>query len=138
MTKCFLFVCLFLATCQNISAQPKDYKVVFDMTSADSINQKAVIRWVGEVIAASPDAKAEVVIFGQGTALALKDKSMMTDALTRLTTNKNVSFKICAIAMKNQHIDQTQLIPGVEITPDGIYEIMTRQREGWGYIKVSH
>jgi len=108
------------------------------MTSADSINQKAVIRWVGEVIAASPDAKAEVVIFGQGTALALKDKSMMTDALTRLTTNKNVSFKICAIAMKNQHIDQTQLIPGVEITPDGIYEIMTRQREGWGYIKVSH
>ena len=138
MAKYFLLASLLSAICPNLLAQQKDYKVVFDMTSADSINQKAVIRWVGEVVSASPDAKAEVVIFGQGTAIAIKDKSLMAEALTKLTTNKNVSFKICALAMKNQHIEQSQLVPGVEIIPDGIYEIMTRQREGWGYIKVSH
>jgi intracellular sulfur oxidation DsrE/DsrF family protein len=26
----------------------------------------------------------------------------------------------------------------VEIVPDGIYEIISKQRDGWGYIKVSH
>ncbi|MFI5151773.1 MAG: DsrE family protein [Chitinophagales bacterium] len=138
MVKYILLSCLLLMSSSNLFAQQKDYKVVFDMTSGDSINQKAVIRWVGEVISASPDAKAEVVMFGQGTAIALRDKSLFADALTKLAANKNVSFKICAIAMKNQHIDQSQLIPGVEIVPDGIYEIMIKQREGWGYIKVSH
>jgi intracellular sulfur oxidation DsrE/DsrF family protein len=40
--------------------------------------------------------------------------------------------------MKNHNIDASQLLPGVGIVPDGIYEIMTRQREGWGYIKVKN
>ena len=39
--------------------------------------------------------------------------------------------------MKRNNIDKSQLIPGVEIVPDGIYEIILKQREGWGYIKVA-
>jgi intracellular sulfur oxidation DsrE/DsrF family protein len=40
--------------------------------------------------------------------------------------------------MKRQHIDESQLLPGVETVPDGIYEIISKQRDGWGYIKVAH
>jgi intracellular sulfur oxidation DsrE/DsrF family protein len=40
--------------------------------------------------------------------------------------------------MKANSVDITQLVPGVQTVPDGIYEIITKQREGWGYIKVSH
>jgi intracellular sulfur oxidation DsrE/DsrF family protein len=37
--------------------------------------------------------------------------------------------------MKRYNVAKTQLLPGVETVPDGIIEIIDRQREGWGYIK---
>ena len=40
--------------------------------------------------------------------------------------------------MVNQKLDKSQLLTGVQIVPDGIYEIVSKQQEGWGYIKVSH
>jgi intracellular sulfur oxidation DsrE/DsrF family protein len=39
--------------------------------------------------------------------------------------------------MKNQGITESQLISGVGMVPDGIYELISKQREGWGYIKVT-
>ncbi len=124
--------------CSLVLMGQKDYKVVFDLTSADSLSQQTAIRWAGEVAKADPSAQVEVVMFGKGTALAVKDKSAVADGVANLATNKNVAFKICAIAMQNQKIDKSQLLPGIQIVPDGIYEIISKQREGWGYIKVAH
>ena len=39
-------------------ADEKPYRVVFDLTSRDSLDQKAVMRWIREVSAASPDVQA--------------------------------------------------------------------------------
>ena len=77
-------------------------------------------------------------MFGKGLPLAVKDKSVVADAVTSLATNKNVAFKVCSIALANQKIDKSQLLPGVQTVPDGIYEIVSKQHEGWGYIKVAH
>jgi intracellular sulfur oxidation DsrE/DsrF family protein len=38
--------------------------------------------------------------------------------------------------MKRWNIGESQLLPGVSTVPDGIYEILQKQREGWGYIKA--
>jgi intracellular sulfur oxidation DsrE/DsrF family protein len=131
------FLSMLLSTCALFS-QSNDYKVVFDLTSKDTIDQRSVIRWINEITGPHPDAKIEVVTFGLGTALLVKDRSYVPDAVAKCVANKNVSFKICAIAMKNQHLEPTDLLPGVQIVPDGIYEIISKQREGWGYIKASH
>ena len=138
MKKTILILFSLVASTSFLSAQTSNYKVVFDKTSKDSIDQRSVIRWINEVTSNNPDAKTEVVMFGLGTALAVKDRSMVADAVSKLSANKNVSFKICAIAMKNQHLSNSDLLPSIEIVPDGIYEIISKQREGWGYIKVSH
>jgi intracellular sulfur oxidation DsrE/DsrF family protein len=132
-----VFLCLAAST-GFIFGQSSNYKVVFDMTSKDTIDQRSVIRWINEVTSNNPDAKTEVVMFGLGTALAVKDRSLVADAVSKLSANKNISFKICAIAMKNQHLTENDLVPGVQMVPDGIYEIISKQRDGWGYIKVSH
>ena len=116
----------------------KDYKVVFDLTSKDSLDQKAVVRWVNEITKTEPTAQVEVVMYGQGLFMVVKGKSTVEDAIASLSSNKNVSFKVCQVAMKNQHVDQAQLIPGVQTVPDGIYEIISRQKNGWGYIKAVH
>jgi len=137
MRKLSLFTIVLLFVSQFLLAQ-KDYKVVFDLTSGDTLSQQTVIRWVNEIIKTEPTAQVEVVMFGKGLPLVVKDKSALANDVTSLATNKNVAFKVCAIALANQKIDKSQLLTGVQIVPDGIYEIVSKQREGWGYIKVAH
>ena len=121
-----------------LPAQTSDYKVVFDLTSKDSMDHKAVIRWLSEVSKANPDAKLEVVMYGQGFNMVTKDRTVVSDAVTGLMANKNISFKVCAVSLKNNNVDKSRLLPGVETVPDGIYEIISKQKEGWGYIKAVH
>ena len=137
MKKYILFICLSIFFSEVNYAQ-KDYKVVFDLTSKDSLDQKAVIRWAGEVAKASADAKVEVVMYGQGVHMMVDGKSVVGDAIKKLMENKNVSFRVCAVALKAQGLDKGQLIPGTEVVPDGIYEIISKQKDGWGYIKAVH
>lgn len=138
MKRNLLITSLVIFVTQIIQAQTTDYRVVFDLTSKDSLDHKAVMRWVNEISGSVADAKVEVVMYGQGVNMAVKGRSPVEEVITKLVGNKNVSFKVCAVAIKNQNIDKSQLIPGVEIVPDGIYEIITKQREGWGYIKAVH
>jgi intracellular sulfur oxidation DsrE/DsrF family protein len=137
MKKNFFLALLMIFIAQIIQAQT-DYKVVFDLTSKDSLDQKAVIRWLNEITTLSPDAKLEVVMYGQGVHMVVKGESPVEDAITKLSANKNVSFKVCAVSLKNQSIDKTRLMPGIEIVPDGIYEIISKQKQEWGYIKAVH
>jgi len=137
MRKLSLFTTILLFVSQFLLAQ-KDYKVVFDLTSGDTLSQQTAIRWVNEVIKNEPTAQVEVVMFGKGLPLVIKDKSALANDVTSLATNKNVAFKVCAIALANQKIDKSQLLTGVQIVPDGIYEIVSKQKEGWGYVKVAH
>ena len=137
MRKLSLFTIILLFVSEFLLAQ-KDYKVVFDLTSGDTLSQQTVIRWINEVIKTEPTAQVEVVMFGKGLPLVVRDKSALANDVTSLATNKNVAFKVCAIAMVNQKLDKSQLLTGVQIVPDGIYEIVSKQQEGWGYIKVAH
>jgi uncharacterized protein len=137
MKKIIWLACILLIS-YTMQAQNPDYRVVFDMTSKDSINQQSVVRQVSLISKGNANAKLEVVIYGQGLDLVVKGKSAQETAITQLLTDKNVSFKVCEMTMKRHNIDKSQLIPGVEIVSDGIYEIITKQKEGWGYIKVAH
>ena len=135
MKKLLLF-CLGCLLIQTLKAQTKDYRVVFDLTSKDSLNQAAVMRWVNEISAAEPNAQIEVVMYGLGVSMVTKGRSYFEEAIQKFTGNKNIAFKACAVALKNQNIDKSQLLTGIETVPDGIYEIISKQREGWGYIKA--
>ena len=124
--------------CSLLAFAQKDYRVVFDLTSKDSNDQRAVIRWLNEVSKAEPTAQMEVVMYGQGLNLVTKGRSFYPDDVAKLAQNKNISFRVCQVAMKNLGVDQSQLIDGVGTVPDGIYEVISKQREGLGYIKVKN
>jgi uncharacterized protein len=135
---CPLAVTLSLSLLPFFSSAQSDYKVVFDFTSKDSLDQKAVIRWLNEISKAEPNAQMEVVMYGQGFNLVLKDKSYVANDVVRLAASKNISFKVCAVSLKNNKIDVNQLLDGVTTVPDGIYEVISKQHQGWGYIKVKN
>ena|ERR1700737_3176090 len=138
MKKYLLYIGIIMQVTTVVNAQSKNYKVVFDMSSKDTVNQQAVTREIGLITDASPDAKLEVVIYGQGLDLAVKGRSAQQAAVQKLIAGNKASFKVCAMTLKRNNIDKDQLVPGVEIVPDGIYEIVSKQQDGWGYIKVGH
>lgn len=132
-----ILLCGFLLLSFVSMAQP-NYKVVFDLTSKDSNDQKSVIRWLNEVSKAEPTAQMEVVMYGQGLDLVTKGKSAVSDDVVKLASNKNIAFKVCRVAMKAHNLTENDLLQGVQTVPDGIYEVISKQREGWGYIKVKN
>jgi hypothetical protein len=120
------------------TSQPQPYKVVFDLTSSDPIDQQAVLRWITEVKAVNPRTETEVVMYGRGLDLIIAGKTTRAADVAKAISDLHADFRVCAIAMKNQQVDKSQLLPNVEIVPDGIGEIVAKQRAGWGYIKVGH
>jgi intracellular sulfur oxidation DsrE/DsrF family protein len=132
-------ICVFaLVIVASLQAQEKNYKVVFDMSSKDTINQQAVTREISLIKGVSPDAKLEVVVYGQGLDLVVQGRSAQQPVVQKLIADNKAGFKVCAMTLKRNNITKEQLVPGVEIVPDGIYEIISKQQEGWGYIKVGH
>ena len=121
-----------------VGAQGEPYRVVFDLTSRDSLDQKAVLRWLKEVGTASPQAQMEVVMYAKGFELVMPERSPFIKQVKEAMKNPNVSFKVCAIALKNNNVDQGQLLAGVGTVPDGIHELVSKQQDHWGYIKVMH
>ena len=121
-----------------VVAQSKPVKIVFDVTSQDTLTHQAVLRHVSGMAKAYPDAQLEVVIYGGALPMVLSEKSTRADAVQELAMLKNVSFKVCGITMERYNVEQTELVSGVDVVDDAIIQIVTRQNEGWGYIKESH
>jgi intracellular sulfur oxidation DsrE/DsrF family protein len=136
-----VFACLAVVTAVSTPARAQSappYKVVFDLTSADPADQQAVLRWITEVKAANPATEAEVVMYGHGLDLVIAAKTSHAADVARAIGELHAQFRVCAIAMKNQHLEMSQLLPDVKTVPDGIGELVAKQRTGWGYIKVGH
>lgn len=122
----------------NLYAQNKPVNIVFDVTSADPATHQSVLRHVKFMSNSYPDSNFEVVVYSGSIDMVLKDKSAVAEDIMGLADSKNVSFKVCAMTMKRHQIEQDELFSNVDVVPDGILEIATKQAEGWGYIKESH
>ena len=135
---CIAVITIGAAAAGAQSAQPQPYKVVFDLTSQDPLDQQAVLRWIREVTELNPMTETEVVMYGRGLDLVIAGKTTAANGVQEAINSAHATFKVCAIAMKNQQVDKGQLLPNVQIVPDGIGEIVAKHRAGWGYIKVGH
>ncbi len=138
MRRTFFVVLFAVLGAASVQAQSQPYRVVFDLTSRDSLEQKAVLRWLNEVGTSSPNAQMEVVMYAKGFDLVMPERSAYIAEVKEAMKSPNVSFKVCAIALKNNNIDKSQLLPGVQVVPDGIHELVMKQQDHWGYIKVMH
>ena len=118
-------------------AQEKPVKIVFDVTSSNTKVHESTIRHVKAMSNAYPDSKFEVVMYSGAMDMVLKDKSVVGEDLEMLAKKDNIDFVICQGTMKRHDVDSDDLISGVRSVPDGILEIIEKQKEGWGYIKES-
>ena len=126
----------FLISFNFCFSQNSDFKIVFDITTGDTATHARVIRWVKGIADSYTDAKVEIVFYGKSLDMLLKDKSTVSADVIKLATEKNVTFAACEHAMMIFNIRKEQLLPGVTTVQDALYELVTKQAEGYGYIKV--
>ena len=138
MKKVFFTAAFFLSIILQSSAQQKPYNIVFDLTTNDTATHQRVIRWINGILVSYPDAKIEVVFYGKALDMIVKDRSTVAGDVIKLGTGKKVTFAACEHAMQVFNINKNQLLNGVTTVPDALIELVTKQAEGYGYIKVTN
>ena len=138
MKKIFITTVFLLGTLLHSFAQQKPYNIVFDLTTSDTATHQRLIRWINGILTSHPDAKIEVVFYGKALDMVVKDKSSVSGDVIKLGTEKKVTFAVCEHAMQVFNINKNQLLNGVGTVPDALYELVIRQAEGYGYIKVTN
>ena len=138
MKKIFLIAAFFVGITMQVFAQQKPYTIVFDLTTSDTATHQRVIRWINGILTSHPDAKMEVVFYGKALDMIVKDKSTVAGDVIKLGTEKKVTFAACEHAMQVFNINKNQLLNGVRTVPDALFELVTKQAEGYGYIKVTN
>lgn len=133
-----LLLILSFTLAASVFSQDHPYRVIFDLTSRDSLDQRAVMRWIKEVTTADSSAEVEVVMYAKGFELVMPGKSTVRAEVEQALKNPKVAFTVCDIALKNNNVNKSALFPGVQTVPDGIREIVSKQQDNWGYIKVMH
>jgi intracellular sulfur oxidation DsrE/DsrF family protein len=137
MKKWFVCCAFCILAMPVLFSQKAPYRVVFDVTSKDTLVHQMVIRWIREIVNLDPKAQIEVVFYAKSLDMITKDRSVVADDVMKYASAKNISFRVCEVAMKNNDVAKNQLLTGVKTVPDGIYEIISKQYAGWGYIKAA-
>ena len=138
MKRIMILAGVLLMATTSLFSQTKPYNVVFDLTTGDTATHQRVIRWINSIVTSHPDAKISVVFYGKSLPMVETEFSSVSGDVRKLAAGKNVTFTVCEQAMKVHNVDKGMLLPGVKTVPDGIYELISKQADGYGYIKVTN
>ena len=136
MKRIIIILAAFLITSPGLFSQSKSYNIVFDITTGDTSTHARVLRWAKGIVESHPDAKVEIVFYGRSLDMVVNGRSTLSADVTRLASEKKISFVACEHAMKVFNIKKEQLLDGIATVPDALYELIAKQAEGYGYIKV--
>ncbi|NBA87792.1 hypothetical protein GVN16_18630 [Emticicia sp. CRIBPO] len=126
---------LLFAGSLTVNAQEREHKIVFQLTTSDTTVYRSLTRQLNNVLVHWPKAKLEVVIYAKGIGFVRKDQSVYEAEIAELK-KRGVTLAVCENTMKQQKLTKDQVLNSVIYVPVGIAEIVTKQEEGWSYIKV--
>ncbi|HSR60095.1 MAG TPA: DsrE family protein [Robiginitalea sp.] len=119
----------------GLHAQEKPIKLVLDVSSENPEVHQTAARHLRLMSEAYPDSQFEMVIYSAAYKMVDKNASAARETLEQVVKLPNVSVVVCEQSIKRHNLTMDDLIPGVTTVPDGIYEIVMRQQQGWGYVK---
>jgi len=127
------------ATLQNDDLEKqldaKPHKIVFQLTSADTNVHKSLMRQLNNILSVAHDSKMEVVCHGPGLDLLVIGKTIVQEKIAALKA-AGVIFVACEFAMKERKVEKDKIIPEAGFVKAGVLEIVSKQEEGWSYIKL--
>jgi len=125
---------LVACTALPAGAQKSMHRVLFALTSGDVNDWHLTLGNIGNLLKGIPSAEVEVVAYGPGIDFVKKGST--AEAEIKELEQKHVHFVACHNAMVFHHLTPADLVEGVGVVPSGIVEVVTRQEQGWTYIKA--
>lgn len=126
-----------LASLSGLQAQQRVHKVVFEITSTDTADHRTVLRQINNVLKDVPNTQIEVVCHGGAIFMLVKEKTVLGEMMQDLKS-RNVRFAACANSMRKNNLSPEQLVAVATVVPNGVMEVVTKEEEGWSYIKAGH
>lgn len=133
-----LFVALLTVStlfAQNPEPDNTPYKIVFQLTSADTLVHRSLIKQLNNALTAAPKAQLEVVCHNAGIYFLVTSKTLQSEGIRTLKA-RGVDFVGCENTLRERKIKREELLPEVRTVPAGIIEIVKKQRKKWAYIKA--
>jgi uncharacterized protein len=113
----------------------KAHKIVFQLTSSDTLVHKALLKQVLNALNAAPNAKIEVVCHNNGIEMLTIAKTTQAKKMAELKA-KGVVFAACENTLSDRKIDKKDVVSEAIFVPSGIIEIVIKQEDGWSYFKA--
>ena len=133
----FFFASLTNAQNKNVEDQKAEHKIIFQLTSGDTTAHKQLIKQFNNILSVSPSTKIEIVCHGAGLDMLVLDRTILADKI-KILSDKGVVFNACEFSIKERKVDRTQIIKSAGFVPAGIIEIVSKQEQGWSYIKAGN
>ena len=109
-------------------------KVVMQVSDANPATWNLALNNVKNFQAATKgQAKIEIVAYGPGIGMLTAD----SEVANRVTeaVDSGVKVAACGNTMKAKNLTKADMNPKVDIVPGGVVEIVTREMEGYSYIR---
>jgi uncharacterized protein len=119
---------------ESASKENKQHKIVFQLSTDDSLAHKSLMKQLNNIISITPDTKIEVVCHGPGLNMLVLGETTVQEKILQMKM-KGIVFVACEFSMSERNIPKEKIIPEAGFVKAGIIEIITKQEQGWSYIK---
>jgi intracellular sulfur oxidation DsrE/DsrF family protein len=110
------------------------HRIIFQLSTNDTLAHKALMKQIKNITSVAPDTKIEVVCHGPGLEILVIGKTTVQDKIASFT-DKGVNFIACEFSMNERNVSKEKIIPQAKYVKAGIIEIVSKQEQGWSYIK---
>lgn len=113
-----------------------EYKVVIQLSSNETLVQKATIGQLNNILNAFTHIQVELVMNGAGIELVLNDSGLSN--ILELQHQKGIQFLVCQNSLNQKNLSANSLLPFIKIVPSALAYLIVKQHEGWSYIKAGN
>jgi uncharacterized protein len=123
------------ASAQQPQPAAQRARVVIQVSDADPAKWNLALNNAGNIQTdlGAANVDVEVVSYGPGIDM-LKLDSVAAGRIAE-ATKAGVSVVACENTMRNQKLTKSDMLNGISYVPAGVVEIMSRQQQGWAYIR---
>lgn len=112
------------------------HRVLIHLATGDVDSHKGLINQLNGLKEAFGDSvEIRVVVHGPGLDFLMTAKTTQKENIYKATAN-GVKFFACENTMKHKKITKEEILPDMGFVKFAIAEIVTKQEEGWTYLKA--
>ncbi len=119
------------------SNQKPEHRIIFQLTTGDTIAHKQLIKQFSNMLSVSPTTQIEVVCHGAGLDMLVSSKTIVGEKIKHFA-EKGVKFNACEFSMKERKVEKSAIHESAGFVKAGIIEIVSKQEQGWSYIKAGN